>query len=377
VNRPRIAIVGAGIGGLTLAGSLHRLGFAPRVYEQADCFSPVGAGIQLTPNAVKALLPLGLGDDLRRVSFAPAQGLNRDASTGEITNALAMGEAIEHRYGAPDLALHRSRLHSVLASLVPESVISFGRKLTSLQRTANCVRMTFADGSIEEADLVVGADGLHSAVRRNLFGDEAPRYTGKVAYRSVLPTSTVRHENIDERAKWWGKDRHVVTYFTKPERDEIYFIAVCPEPDYTVESWSNEGRLDELMSEFASFHPQIRAVLAAAQNLRKWALLDRDPLPSWDDAGIILLGDACHPMPPFIAQGSASAIEDAIILARILESADDLEAASRRFVAARRPRTSKMQMTARDNTWLRLPTATDWVYDYDAWRVDLPSDPGP
>jgi len=372
-EKPSIAIIGAGIGGLTAAASLVRLGFKIAVYEQAEQFAPIGAGIQLTANAMQALGGLGLGERLRSKGFVPAAFYSREWNTANITNVLIMGKLLESRYGAPDLMIHRARLHSALAALVPHDYIYFGKKLVAIERHEYSATLAFADDSRVEAALVIGADGIHSVVREALFGAEKPRFTGRVAYRTVYPTSRINGIPIDERAKWWGPDRHVVHYFTTPSKDEIYFIAVAPEPDFRVESWSMVGDKNMLLAAFAGFHPTVRTILSAAPEVRKWALVERDPMPSWWQNGVVLLGDACHPMTPYMAQGAASAIEDAVVLVRCLEhvGCDDIPKALAVYAASRKARTDRMQLTTRENTWLREKTDTDWVYQYDAWHVQL------
>ena len=269
--------------------------------------------------------------------------------------------------------IHRARLHAALAALTPPNCVHFGKKLVAIEQNGAGVTLTFADGSRVEAMLVIGADGIHSVVREALFGAEQPRFTGRVAYRTTYPTARIDATAIDERAKWWGHDRHVVHYFTTASRDEIYFIAVTPEPNFQVESWSMTGDQDTLLAAFAGFHPRVRAILAAAPEVRKWALVERDPMPSWGNNNVVLLGDACHPMPPYMAQGAASAIEDAVVLARCLDQAagGDISTALAVYAASRKERTARMQLTNRENTWLRQKTDTDWVYEYDAWRAPL------
>ncbi len=362
-----IAIVGAGIGGLTAAALLLREGHEVQVLEQARGFAAVGAGIQLTANAVKALRPLGITEHLRAKSFIADAAWNRDAVTGEITNVLTMGEALERRYGAPDLMMQRHLLHDALVSLVPNQHIQLGRRLVAIEPGPVLV---FEDGSRTRADLVIGADGIHSRVREHLLGAEAPRYTGRVAYRTIYPVARLGGLAIDPRAKWWGADRHIVHYYVNERHDQIYFIAVVPEPDYRNESWSTVGDTTELLAAFEDFHPKARAILAAAPEVRKWSLIERDPLPRWHDGNIVLLGDACHPMMPFMAQGAASAIEDAVILSRCLRALP-VSAALERYEALRKPRTSRIQLTNRQNQWLKGKTDTDWVYEYDPWGVTL------
>ncbi len=373
VEKPGIAIIGAGIGGLATAASLIRLDFKVEVYEQAGAFAPIGAGIQLTANAMKALRGLGLVEPLRSQGFVPAAFHSREWDTANLTNVLIMGKPLEQRYGVPDLMIHRARLHSALAALTPRDCIHFCKKLLAIEQNESGATLAFADGSRVESPLVVGADGIHSAVREALFGVEQPRFTGRVAYRATYPAARILDGvTIDERAKWWGPDRHVVHYFTTASRDEIYFIAVTPEPEFHVESWSMRGDKDMLLAAFAGFHPRVRAVLAAAPEVRKWALVERDPMPSWGRNRIVLLGDACHPMMPYMAQGAASAIEDAVVLARCLADADDdIPTALAVYADSRKERTARMQLTSRQNSWLRQKTDTDWVYEYDAWHAQL------
>lgn len=373
IAKPSVAIIGAGIGGLAAAASLIRLGFKVELYEQATQFAPIGAGIQLTANAMKAFRGLGLVDVLRGNGFVPAAFHSREWDTAKVTNVLIMGQSLEQRYGVPDLMIHRARLHAALAALTPSACIHFGKKLVAIEQHGSHATLAFADGTGVEAQLVIGADGIHSAVRETLFGSGQPRFTGRVAYRATYPAARIDDAAIDERAKWWGPDRHVVHYFTTAGRNEIYFIAVTPEPKFQVESWSMRGDKDMLLAAFAGFHPRVRAVLAAAPEVRKWALVERDPMPSWGQDRIVLLGDACHPMMPYMAQGAASAVEDAVVLARCLAgvAGDNISAALARYAASRKQRTARMQLTSRENNWLRQKTDTDWVYEYDAWNVQL------
>ena len=368
-----IAIVGAGMGGLTAAAALLRVGHQVTVYEQSRAFSAVGAGIQLTANATRALRPFGLVEGLRDSSFFADAAYNREWDTGKITNILPLGKPLEERYGEPDLMMHRASLHSALLSLVPAANLRLGAKLTGLDRTAGGTTLVFADGSRVRADAVIAADGIHSVVREILFGAEKPQFTGRVAYRTTYPVSLLKGAPIDGRCKWWGPNSHIVHYYTTHAHDEVYFIAVTPEPDFAVESWSARGDRDMLLAAYDGYHPTALAILGASPDIRKWALVERDPMPVWGEDGITLLGDACHPMMPFMAQGAASAIEDAVVLARCLQGVEreEVPAALRRYESNRRERTARIQLTNRQNTWLKQKTDTDWVYEYDAWTVPL------
>ena len=376
-RKARIAIMGAGIGGLAAATALRGAGIDSTVYEQAPAIMPVGAGIQLTPNATKAIRGLSILDDVKRRSYAPTVGYNREWDTGTVTNLLPMGSEIEAAFGAPDLAMHRAVLHDALLERVPARSLQLGMRLVGFDRADGAFRLRFDDGSDALADAVIGADGIHSVVREMLFGAERPHFNGRVAYRTTFSTDRLPDIEVDGRVKWWGPDRHIVSYLLTPEEHEIYFIAVTNEPDFRLESWSAMGDLDVLLETFAGFHPRIRSVLAAAEQVRKWALVDRDPMPSWGEDRIVLLGDACHPMPPYIAQGAAAAIEDAVVLSRCLENVEPegIAEAFRRYERLRRPRTDRMQVTARENIWMRFKTDAEWVYGYDPWTTPLDAEP--
>jgi 6-hydroxynicotinate 3-monooxygenase len=367
------AIIGAGIGGLTAAATLLRAGLEVHVYEQASQFTRIGAGIQQAPNAVRVLGGLGLLPRLRELAFRPAAAFNREWDTGELTNSYPLGDAIEERFGAPYLLMHRGDLHAAIASAVPTDLIHLNRKLGAIETDRTGVTLHFAGGERLRADLAIGADGVHSTVRESLFGTEAPRFTGRVAYRTTFPARLLGGRTIDDNTKWWGPDRHIVMYYVTPRRDEIYFVTSTPEPGFRVESWSATGDLDTLREAYAGFHPQVQAVLAACPAVHKWALVERDPMPRWSEGRITLLGDACHPMTPYMAQGAATAIEDAAVLARCLREVtlDGVEAALQRFEDNRKPRTARIQLTSRQNTWMRQPTDADWLYGYDAWNAPL------
>jgi 6-hydroxynicotinate 3-monooxygenase len=370
-----VAIIGAGIGGLTAASALLRLGIEVRIYEQASRFARIGAGIQQTPNAIKVLRRLGLEAELRRVAFRPLTSFNREWDTGAVTNEYLLGEEIERRFGAPHLLLHRGDLHDVLAAVVPGEAIRLNHKLVGVEQSRNGVKLLFANGARGEADALVGADGIHSLLREIMLGPERPRFTGRVAYRTTYPATRLGDLRLGDNTKWWGPDRHIVIYYVRPHREEVYFVTSTPEPDFEVESWSTKGDLDTLREAYARFHPHVRAVIAACPEVHKWALVERDPLPRWSEGRVVLLGDACHPMTPYMAQGAATAMEDAAVLSRCLAGidADGVVDAFRRYEMTRRPRTSQIQLTSRQNTWMRTTTDPDWVYGYDAWQEPLAS----
>ena len=374
LQKPNIAIIGAGIGGLTAAACLRRIGIDVRIYEQARGFTRLGAGIQQAPNSVRVLYALGLKDKLLAQAFQPETTDSRDHDTGHLTNSLPLGQSMLDRHGVPYFLMHRGDLHAMLVDLVPAEIIRLNHRLDGLDHAADgTVRMTFSNGETTRADAVIGADGVHSVVREFMFGKEQPRFTGRVAYRTVFSTALLGELKPEPCVKWWGPDRHLVNYYVNPRRDELYFVTSTPEPDFNVESWSAKGDPATLRAAYDTFHPDARAILAACPDVHKWALVERDPLPKWVEGNVALLGDACHPMTPYMAQGASTSIEDGAVLSRCLDGVDrdGLPDALRRYEATRKPRTSRIQLTSARNTWLREPQDAGWVYGYDAWTEKL------
>jgi 2-polyprenyl-6-methoxyphenol hydroxylase-like FAD-dependent oxidoreductase len=374
VRAPRFAVIGAGLGGLAAASTLRRAGFDVQVYEQARNFERIGAGIQMMPNSMKVLRCIGVEERIRPTSFQPFSHLNRAWDTGEVLRELPMPESL---FGAPYLCMHRGDLHQALAAVLPPAIIHLNRKVAGLDQTSNEVTLTFTDGSKATADAVIGADGVHSTVRDIIIGPDNPIHRGRIAYRAVFSSALLNGFDAGpSRTKWWGLDRHIVIYYTRPDRSEIYFVTSVPEPAewLTRESWSATGDVHKLRAAYDGFHHDVRAVLQACPACHKWAILERDPLPKWSDGRVALLGDSCHPMTPYMAQGAATAIEDAAVLARCLEATrgDDIPAAFRRYEASRKPRTSRIQAISSANTWMQGGSEdTSWLYGYDAWTVPL------
>lgn len=383
MQAPLIGINGAGIGGLAAAIALLRAGFQVRVYEQATQFARVGADINLTPNAVRALDGLGVGDALRASAARPSHRISRTWDTGEETSRLEMAQAAQEKYGAPQLTMHRADLLQALEQAVPADCIALGRKLTGFTAPATGdagrIALTFADGSTDEVDVLIGADGIHSVVRTGLFGPESPDFTGVVAYRAVVPAEKLEGvPNLGAFTKWWGPNpsSQIVTFPLNLGRD-IFVFATTPQDSWTLESWTAPGDVHELRAQYADYHPEARALLDACDSVLKSALYVREPLPQWSRDRVSLLGDASHPMMPFMAQGAGMAIEDAVVLSRHLAdvgpAADSaaLAGALQRYEAARRERTARIQIGSRGNQWLKEGGNADWVYEYDAWQVPL------
>ncbi len=369
-----IAVVGAGIGGLAVAGFLTQAGFRVTVYEQARRFERVGAGIQMSPNAVRVLRALGLEDRLRAVAFTPPTWSHRAADTNDLLGDLVLGPEAEARFGAPYLVLHRGDLHAALWSVVAPEVVRFRHRLAGIDPAGGAgqrLRLRFEDGSAAEADAVVGADGVHSRVRELLLGPERPRFTGRVAHRTTFPSHLVSGFTVTTNTKWWGSDRHIVIYPVTANADELYYVTSVPDPDWDTESWSARCDPAEVVEAMAGFNPEVRAVVAAAPEAHKWALFERDPLSRWGEGPVVLLGDACHPMTPYMAQGAATSLEDAAVLARALARHDEPAVAFAAYEATRLDRTARVQLTSRQNTWGRAGGDTGWLYGYDALTVTL------
>jgi salicylate hydroxylase/6-hydroxynicotinate 3-monooxygenase len=382
----RIAVIGAGMGGLTAAAALRRFGFEVDVYEQAERFLRIGAGIQVASNPMKVLRSFGLEDKLRAKAFQPQTKRSRDYDTGTV-RAFFDTSQVAARYGAPHMVMHRGDLHAALASLLPDDVVHRGRKLVSVAQDLDGVTLRFASGPEVRADAVIAADGTHSTVRSILFGDEAPTFAGRVAYRATFPAALAPDVDLgDGTTKWWGPDRHIVMYYITAARDEVYFTTSVPTDTPDLESWSLKADLGELRAAFRSFHPDVRRLLDACPEANKWPIYDREPLGSWGVGRVYLLGDAAHPMTPYMAQGAAVAIEDAAVLARCLQGVESggLPRALECYEATRRPRASKIQTLSHQNArdWMRAdadaPAAAPakkaepgWVFGYDAWSAPL------
>ncbi|UZG56038.1 FAD-dependent monooxygenase [Rhodococcus opacus] len=364
-----VAVCGGGIGGLATAIALRKFGLDVTVYEQTRQFARVGADINLTPNAVRALDGLGIGPAIRESAARPQFRISRTWDTGAETSRLPMGDSAEQQYGAPQLTMHRGDLMTALENRLPSGVVEMGRRVSGVADG----RIEFTDGSSVSADVIVGADGIHSAVRTALLGREQPTFTGVVAFRAVVPTERVGDlPNLDCFTKWWGPNpsTQIVTFPLNQGKD-IFVFATCGQEEWTEESWTTPGSVTELRELYRDFHPEAGALLDACDDVLKSALYVRDPLASWTDGRAVLLGDAAHPMMPFMAQGAGMAIEDAVVLSRCLSLFDDPAVALQAYQETRLQRTSRIQRGSRSNEWLKVAGNGDWVYEYDAWHVPL------
>lgn len=372
----RIGIAGGGVGGLAAAIALRAQGHDVTVFEQAKGFSRVGADINLTPNVVRAIDGLGAGAAIRERGAQPTFRISRDWDTGLETSRLGMSNIAEAQYGAPQVTIHRADIIGALAERFPIENIRFGQRIQTLSQDAQGVHLQFEDGERASFDVVVGADGIHSRVRTALFGEEYPRFTGVVSFRSVVPTERVKNvPEIEAFTKWWGPNpQSQIVTFPLNQGKETFIFATTGQESWTEESWTSEGDVNELRGFYKDFHPDARALLDACDSTLKSALYEREPLTQWSVGTVTLLGDACHPMLPFMAQGAGMAIEDAVVLGRALAGVSTRAQAEKALLAyenARKERTARIQIGSRGNQWMKTQGNADWVYGYDAWSAPL------
>lgn len=375
MTRLKIAICGGGVGGMAVAIALQAQGHDAVIYEQTQRFGRVGADVNLTPNAVHALDRLGVGDRLRANAARPTHRISRMWDTGEETSRLPMSTAAEAQYGAPQLTIHRADLLAALEEKLAPGTIRFDSRVEGLELDDDAAHLIFAGGRRESFDLVIGADGIHSVVRKALFGQDAPRFTGLVSWRAVFPRERADAlPDLDAFTKWWGPtpDRQIVT-FPLTHGKEIFVFATNAQDGWTEEGWTLPGDIEELRAAYADFHPAARALLDACDSVTRSALHVREPMESWSRGRATLLGDAAHPMVPFMAQGACMAIEDAVVLSRALAGvdADGLPDALTTYERTRIPRTAEIQRSSLANEWLKTKGNADWVYGYHAWTVPL------
>ncbi|MEB8340294.1 FAD-dependent monooxygenase [Streptomyces endophyticus] len=384
---PRIAIVGGGIGGMAAAAFLHRAGLAVTVHEQASALTEVGAGLLLAPNAVRPLRALGVAESALRRAVPLDWGWEfRRWQDGTVLSAERLDGVCERLYGERTYTTHRAHLLDALRSAVPDGAVRLGARCTAVEPHADGVRLAFADGTRTDADLVIGADGMHSLVRETVAEPERPRFSGLCAFRTVVPAAAAPAFAL-RRAQtlWLGPDHHLVHYPISCGA-AVNVVAFAPSTDETAESWSATATVEEFHAEFAGWDDRVTALINSGSVPGRWALYDRPPLPSWTSGRMTLLGDAAHPMFPFYGQGAAQALEDAAVLARCLATnADDPVGALARYASERIPRTTRLQQVSHaraeanhlpDGPAQRARDAalgdadpllrSGWIYGYDA-----------
>jgi len=397
IAKPRIGIVGGGIGGVALARAMRRNGMEVHLFERASQFGEVGAGVQMTPNAVKVLTALGLGDDLARIGFLPEAmvGLNWESANELFRTPLK--DQCPRLYGANFYHVHRADLHGILSKDIPDASVTFNADCIGVDVDDDKAVARFKDGSTFEADLIVGADGIHSAVRDSLWGKDDAKFTGHMCWRALVPVKEHPLPFVGPYASFWmGPKAHVVTYYVKGGA-AVNIVAVSETGHWVKESWTEPSSTSELLAAYDGWHPNLIRLFEMTDPSQtfKWGLFDRDPMSRWARGRATLLGDAAHPMLPFLSQGAAMAIEDAYVLAEALTlHKGNIGAALAAYEAERLPRTARVQLEARErgrtyhlstpeeqerrdrdmmSRQKEDPNAVgikaEWIYSYDATRA--------
>ena len=350
----KYVVAGAGIGGLCAALALAKRGVEIAVYEKSSLLTEVGAGLQLSPNALHVLQSLGIADQVKAKAFSPESAVMRHYQTGKPYFCVPLGGAATKKYGADYLHIHRADLLTVLHDACEKMGVNIhlGQAIQGYQHASQNLTIQFENGESLDADLLIGADGIKSKVQACMLGQTSAEFTGQVAWRGVVAASKLPKGLIKPNANLWvGPGKHFVCYYIRGG-DLINFVAVQERRDWQKESWHERGNVNQLRETFNSWHPEVTELLAAAESCFLWALFDREPLNQWTDNKVALLGDACHPMLPFLAQGAAMAIEDSYVLAHCLASDSHTETALQTYQNIRLPRTRQIQLNARKNAGL-------------------------
>jgi salicylate hydroxylase len=398
VSRDPVIVVGAGIGGLTCALALLRRGIEVEVYEQAPQLGEIGAGVQVSANGTRVLHALGLERGLADWAVRPHAKEIRHWKSGRTWKLFDLGVVSEERYGAPYIFIHRGDLHRLLVEAVraiAPRAIRLQARCVGVEQDAGGVTLVLADGRRARGRLLIGADGVHSAVRESVFGAGRPEFTGCMAWRGVIPAERLPGGRMPlAGTNWIGPGRHVVHYPLR--RGELLnFVGVVERGDWLIESWTAQGTQGECRADFAGWHPDVQALIEAIETPFKWALMARSAMTRWSEGRVTLLGDACHAALPFLAQGAAMAIEDAFVLAAALAAhGEDHATALARYEAARIPRTTRVVEGSAANTrrfhnprladdagagdyiaseWSeeKIEQRYDWLFTYNALNVDI------
>jgi salicylate hydroxylase len=370
---------------------LRQAGFEVEVYEQAPELTEVGGGINMAPNATRILRRLGLGPGLDREGVRPAGTHQRRWQDGRTLQRASLNPLCEELYGAPHMTLHRADLLEIIAAGFPAERVHLGHRLVGLHDRGDGTEAWFDSGVRITADVLVGADGIHSAVRTALFGAEEPRFAGCVAYRGLVPAERIADLGLEIGSQSWvGPGAHLVHYFVSRGR-LLNFVGWTEHDTWNREDWTDRATVARALAAFEGWHEQVRTIIAAAETCFIWALFDRDPLQHWSVGRTTLLGDACHPMYPFMGQGAAMAVEDGAALAACLPAIADPAEALRHYERLRLPRVTRLQemsranktrfhmrdgpaQQARDAEWARAadrsPDALRWLYEFDAGAVE-------
>lgn len=392
----KVAIAGGGIGGLAAALCLADRGHDVAIFERSGAPAEVGAGIQISPNASRVIDALGLWGAFSSIATFPERIVLRRWSDDAVLRTSELGDDFRAQFGFDYANVHRADIAAMFAEALASRHgihVSYARPVIDVDpgddRLPCAVR--FADGTKVDAEVIVGADGIHSAVRSCILGEQPARFSGAVAYRALIPRSALSSSSIEVTNRL-GPDAHVVTYVIGRDDHLLNLVCVVPEKEWRTESWTEVGDPAILRSLFANWSPHVRSILdAVPETIHRWALHDREPLTQWGTARVTLLGDACHPMLPFMAQGACQAIEDAWVLAREIDAASkdgDVVGALRRYELARQGRTARVQnQSLRNRDVYHLPDGPeqvrrdeslsrrsggfanlDWLYGFDPVR---------
>jgi salicylate hydroxylase len=344
----RVAIIGGGIGGATAGCALAQAGLEVSVYEAAPELKEIGAGVALHPNAMRVLRMIGVEDAVRKVAGRSEYAVTCDGRTGRTISKISRAQQAA-TYGLTGATVHRADLLDAIAAALPANSVTLGRRCATVESHDDVAVARFEDGSEIEADVIIGADGIHSRVRKALFGPDDPKFTGKICYRSVVPVDAITGDRPStDNAQWLGPHGTIVLY---PLRGNqlVNVVAHYDDEDYRHESWINECERQEVLDRYAGWHESVLRVFAAGDTWYKWALYDRDPIPRWTQGRVTILGDAAHPMLPYLGQGACQAIEDGAVLATALSAEPDNPTTGlERYERTRRPRASRVVLAARE-----------------------------
>lgn len=349
-----IAIVGGGLGGLASALFLNAVGHRPIVYEAVPELKETGAGIVVPPNMVRCLAPLGLSQSLKQASAClDAAWEFRRWQDGQILFSQPMGERCKKMYGAHCYVAHRADLMTALVNELPEDQLKLDHRCIGFKEIADKIELTVSNkGGPEQqilADVVIGADGIHSRTRDSIVPKRDARFSGLCAFRCLVPSAVAPPMALRAvQTLWLGPGRHFVHYPVR-NRKLVNIVAIVPSGDWRAESWTDDGDVADLASEFQEWDPRLGEMIAAATDTKRWALYDHSPLERWTKGRATLLGDAAHAMLPFFAQGAAQAIEDGAVLADCLRKASPNTVANalQHYESIRKPRASEVQLMSR------------------------------
>lgn len=342
----KVLVAGAGIGGLAAANSMHQRGLDVTVLEQAGALGEVGAGLQVSPNAVKVLRGLGLEEGLKQIACTPDAFCGYDWDTGQELYRTPLAGSHERLYGAGYYQAHRADLHRLLASALPADRLRLATKIVEAGQEEDHAWVRLASGEILKADVLIGADGIRSAVRKAVGPAPEPKYTGMTAFRGLIPATHVPASVERVAANWQGPHGHIIHYYLRGF-DMLNIVAIIEVADWTEESWSLPVEKQEMLSLFKGWHPTVQQLLSHIEQPFRWGLYGRAPTDLWGNGRISLLGDAVHPMVPFLAQGAAMAMEDGYVLGGLLaKSASAPVEALRAYETLRRPRANRVQQNS-------------------------------